>query len=328
MGRVGQLAGQPVLIVVVCKGVKADPALREPPDGVGDLKIVAVVVGGPEGLVEGVVGDGVEHVVPHPAVVLPVDHLAHEPEILLHGGGCRPQLPHKVKVQHVGAVQAQAVDIEGVRPEADGVQEVILHLRILQIQAGEIELSLPGVVAEGVAHGALPLEGDAPVPVPVGGIPPPLLDIPEGEKLPACVVEDRVDHHPDAGPVAGVHKVPKFPVGAQPPVHQAEIPGVVAVGGGLKQGPYVQGAEAQILQIGDPGVQLIETGLGRPPVFKGGAGGSQRIQMIKYSRFIPWSHGRSLLEALCWECPPLADARTFLKFLRRNWYFSCAAFSS
>ena len=100
-----------------CKCIELDSLKGQPFDGMGDLKVVVVVVGGVKGLVKGVVGDGMEHFVVDPAAVFPVNDFAHEPESLLHGGGGFAQLFHKIKIQIAGAVQAQTVDVERVHPE-------------------------------------------------------------------------------------------------------------------------------------------------------------------------------------------------------------------
>ena len=176
-----------------------------------------------------------------------MDYLAHEPEVLLHGGGFTAQLLHEVEVQYICAVQADAVDVEFIDPEADYVEEVLPHRGVKQIQAGQFEVSLPGLEAEGIAQGALPVEVDSLVPVFVGGVPAFLADVAEGEEFPACVVEHAVHHHLDPALVAEGHKFFKVAVVAQTPVHQLVIPGVVTVAGGLEQRSYVDGVETQLV---------------------------------------------------------------------------------
>ena len=107
-------------------------------------------------------------------------------------------------------------------------------------------MSLPGLEAEGIAQGALPVEVDALVPVLVGGVPALFADVAEGEKFPARVVEYAVHHHLDPAPVTEGYKFFKVAVVAQTPVHQLVIPGVVPVAGGLEQRSYVDGVEAQL----------------------------------------------------------------------------------
>ena len=78
-----QLAGDPVLVVVVHKGVELAANGQKPPHIVGNLKEIVVVEPGVDALVQLVVGDGVEPGLVQPAAVLPVDDLPHEPEVLL-----------------------------------------------------------------------------------------------------------------------------------------------------------------------------------------------------------------------------------------------------
>ena len=68
-----------------------------------------------------------------PAAVIPVNHLAHEPEIPLELSGHPAHLLHKTKVQAVSAVQADAVDVKFLYPEADHIKQVILHSLIPEV---------------------------------------------------------------------------------------------------------------------------------------------------------------------------------------------------
>ena len=105
------------------------------------------------------------------------------------------------------------------------------------------------------------------------GILPVLLDVPEGEEIPACVVEDPVQHHPDAPAVAGRHKILEILIGAQAAVQLPVVRGVVAVGLGFKQRPDVQGIAAQLCHVIDPGKQCSQPGLGRAVVIVHGSPG-------------------------------------------------------
>ena len=93
-----QLAGDPVLVVVIRKGIQSPSHRFQPLHIVGDLKIVMVVVTGVKSLMELIIGNRVKHFSIDPSSVFSVDHLAHEPEILLHGGGAAAQLLHEGKI--------------------------------------------------------------------------------------------------------------------------------------------------------------------------------------------------------------------------------------
>ena len=90
--------------MVVHEGVKLIAHLLQTAHGVGDLKIVMVVVTGIQSLVKLIVGNGMKYLRIYPTGILTVDHLAHEPEIRFHGGGLCPHFLHEVKIQDIGTV--------------------------------------------------------------------------------------------------------------------------------------------------------------------------------------------------------------------------------
>ena len=98
---------------------------------VADLVHVARVEAGIQPLVALVVGHAVAGAVVHPAVVVAVQGLAHQHKIGLQAVGQAAQLGQKAKVQAVGHIQAQAVDVIVPHPVAHGVEQVIFHVRML-----------------------------------------------------------------------------------------------------------------------------------------------------------------------------------------------------
>jgi len=90
--------------VVVHEGVKRFPDCLQAPHIVGNLKVVVVVVTRVESFVELVICDGMQHFRIDPAAVFAVDHLAHEPEIRLHGSGLGAHLLHESEIHDIGAV--------------------------------------------------------------------------------------------------------------------------------------------------------------------------------------------------------------------------------
>ena len=133
---VPQLIGQALHIVVVREkiqpGVVAQPL--QTAHGVGDLEIVVVVVAAPQALVQLIVGNRVEHFRVGPAAVIAVDDLAHQPELRLDLVGKAAQTLHKVEVQHIRCIQPDAVNVECIDPEADGIIMVVLHLGVALVQ--------------------------------------------------------------------------------------------------------------------------------------------------------------------------------------------------
>ena len=257
-------------------------------DGVGDLEVVVIVVGAVERLVQVVVGDGIERGVVHPAAVIAVDHLAHQPEIRLHGLGGGAQGAHEVKIQHVGGVQAQAVDVERLHPEAHRVQQVVPHGGILQVQLHQLVVAAPVFIGEAVVILVVAPEIHAAVPVPIGALLPAGLNVPEGEEIAARVVEHAVQDHPHARRVAAAHEFGQILVGAQAGVQLAIIRGIVAVARRLKQRADVKPRAAQRAQVVDPRDQVVQPMHRRAIIVSlRRARQAQGVYMIEYRFFIP-----------------------------------------
>ena len=155
-------------------------------------------------------------------------------------------------------------------------------------------MALPCLVSEGVAHGASPAEVYSAVPVLIGRGFSLFLDIAEGGKFPSGVVEHGVNCHTDPMFVALVHEICKIFICPQPPVHQAQIPGVIAVACGFKDRTDIKGGAAQIPYVGDPLEQLIKTtGCGGFMIRLRSSQEPQRVDVIKNCFLIPGLHSRS-----------------------------------
>ena len=294
MGLAAQPGEDALHVVVVGKAVQPRTQGPQLLHGVGQLKVVVVVVAGVQGLVQAVVGHGVQPRV-QPAAVLAVDHLAHQPEVRLEGIGELPQLPQEPEVQHVRRVQPQTVDIEFLHPEADGVQVVPPHGGILQVQLRQQLIAAPGLVAQAVVITVVAVEAHA-VPVAVGRGLPALQQVPEGKKVPARVVEYRVEHHPEALVMAVCHKFAEVAVRAQPGIQQAVIGGLIAVAHGLEQRPDVQGVQAEARDMVHPGQEAAQPRHGSAAVvLRRSAGQAQGIDVIKGCGIIPVHSGSPFL---------------------------------
>ena len=119
--------------MVVHKGVKRSSHRLQPPHIVGNLEVVVIIVTGVECFVKLIVCHGMQHFRVYPAAVFPMDHLAHKPEIRLHGGSFFAELLHESEIQNICAVQPDPVDIEIVDPEPDRVEQVPADVRIPEI---------------------------------------------------------------------------------------------------------------------------------------------------------------------------------------------------
>ena len=122
--------------------------------------------------------------------------------------------------------------IQAYRPK-----QVVHHLRVFQVQLHQIEMALPGVVTEGVPHGAAAAEVKVVKPAAIAGSLPVLPHILKGPKFPANMVENPIQHHPDAVFMQFIANGAEGAVVSQPFVDLVVILGVVAVLAGLEHRP-------------------------------------------------------------------------------------------
>ena len=254
----------------------------------GDLKVVVVVVSRIQRLVQVVVRDRMQHGGADPAGVIPVDHLAHQPEIRLYLVGETAQRLHKAKVQHIRRVQTQPVDIKFRHPHPDGIAQIVLHFPVALIELHQQVVSAPVVVAKTVVILVISPEIDIAEPVPVGGILSVFLQIPKREEIPAHMIEHPVQDHADPLPVTLRHKVLKILIGAQPAVQLPIIGRLIAVPHRLEQGPDIERAAPQLPHVSDPGHDRFQPVYGLPVIILlRRACESQGIYMIKNCFVVP-----------------------------------------
>ena len=163
----------------------------------GDLKHVDRVKAGVQALVALVVGAGVEHLVVDDLIVVAVERLANQHKVGLEPTGKSMQAAHKIAIEHIGDVQAQAVDAKDLGPATHGLKQVIDHGGVLQVELHKLKMALPALVPKAVAVARVTVEADV-EPVLVGRIPLALLHIAEGPKAATDVVEDGIEYHADA----------------------------------------------------------------------------------------------------------------------------------
>jgi hypothetical protein len=287
---VAQFVGQALHIVVIREviepGIVAE-ALQTP-HGMGDFEIVVVVVAAPQTLMQFVVGDRVEHLGVGPAAVVAMDDLAHQPELRLHLVGNAAQAPHEVEVQHVGSVQTDAVNIELIHPEADGVEVVVLHLGVALVQLDQQVEAAPVAVREAVVVLVVAPEIHVAEPVAVAGVLTVLLQLLEREEIAAHMVEHAVHDDLLAPLMAGGDKLLEFLIGAETPVYQPVVDGVIAVGTALEQRADIDRRTAKLCRVFCPRIQLFESPGDRlSVVFMRAAAQSQRIDVIEYRIVMP-----------------------------------------
>ena len=287
---VPQFIGQALHIVVVGKGIKPG-VVAEPlqaAHGVCDLKIVVVVVAAPQALVQLIVGNGMEHFRVGPAAVIAVDDLAHQPELRLDLVGKAAQALHKVEVQHIRCIQPDAVNVECIDPEADGIIMVVLYLGVALVQLDQQVEAAPVAVREAVVVLVVAPEIHVAEPVAVAGVLAVLLQLLEREEIAAHMVEHAVHDDLLAPLMAGGDKLLEFLVGAETPVYQTVVDGVIAVGTALEQRADIDRRTAKLCRVFCPRIQLFESPGDRlSVVFMRAAAQSQRIDVIEYRIVIP-----------------------------------------
>ena len=261
-------------------------AAELPVKGMGNLKHILVVKGGVKPLVALIIGDAVQHVRVHNPPVVPVDHLAQQEEAWVPALAELVQPPQKVLVQQVGHVQPQAINGKLIHPARHAFQNMVHHRRVLQVQLHQLKMALPALVPQ-----AIVVVGVAPKvnvePVLVGGAFPVAEHILKSPEAPAHMVEDSVQHHPDAGLMQGIAHTGKILVRAQAGVNFLVVPGVVAMGVRLEHRGEVHRAGVQLFQMLHPVQHFQNAALGLPVVLKGRAAKAHRINLVEHGGILP-----------------------------------------
>ena len=223
--------------MVVCKGVQHAPPVYSAilielsPDGMGDLEVIVRLMSGPKSLVQLIVCDRMKHLRICPARIVTVDHLSHQPEIRFFLQDYAAHLPKEIKIKAVRTIQPDAVNIKRINPETNHIKQVVLHLRISEVQVDQIARSSPRLIGKPVVISAVPAKIDALVPVLVSRLLPILLDIPKCKKITSCMVEDSIDDHPDSCLMTGAYKCLEIFLISKTSVHHPVIDCVVPMPG-------------------------------------------------------------------------------------------------
>ena len=223
-----------------------------------------------------------------------MDDLAHQPELRLYLVCQTAQPPHEVEIQHVGCIQTDAVDVELLHPEADGIIMVLLHLRVALVQLDQQVVAAPVAVGKAIVILVVAPEVHIAEPVLIAGVLAVCLQVLEREEIAAHMVEHAVHDDPLPAGVAGCHKGLELLVGAKAAVHQTVVDGIITVGAAFEQRADIDGRTAKCCRVGCPCFQLCKSARGGlAVVFVRTAAQPQRIDVIKYCFVIP-SHDHSL----------------------------------
>ena len=156
-----------------------------------------------------------------------MERLADQHKIGLELAGKGMQTTHEVAVEHIGNVQAQAVDAKHVSPTAHGLEQVIDHSEILQVELHKFKMAFPTLVPKAVAIAGVAVKANV-EPVLVRRVPLTLLHITEGPEAAADVVKDGIEHHADAMGMQRVAYGGKVGVPTQAAVDVAQAARIVA----------------------------------------------------------------------------------------------------
>ncbi len=289
---VAQGGSKPVDVVVVHKVVKAERTVdtavpaRLPVERIGNLKVVFVVVGGVKPFAAFVVGDRIERTGVRPAVVIPMDDLAHQPEIGVSALAVVPELVEKVHVHTVSRVKAQTVDPEFVDPHAHRAKQMAHNVRIAQVELDQIVMPLPAFVPEWIPQRAAAAKIEVVEPAAVGGGGPVFLHILKSPEFAPNVVEYTVEHHPDAVFMQLAAETFEILVRAEAAVDVIVIAGIIAVFARFKHRPDIERIDPKFPQMGNPAGEFPDpVNRGVLAVLLRRPAESERIDMIE-DRFV------------------------------------------
>ena len=115
-----------------------------------DLKQVVAVHRGIQTLVALVIRAGVQHAVSDKLVVIAVEQLADEEKVGRERVAEAAQRTDEILVETVGNIQPQTVNAEFVLPLPDTLENVVLHIRMAQIELYQLKMTFPALVPEAV----------------------------------------------------------------------------------------------------------------------------------------------------------------------------------
>ena len=177
--------------------------------------------------------------------------LADQHKVRLELTGKGVQAAHKVAVEHIGNVQAQAVDAKDLGPTTHGLEQVIDHGGVLQVELHELKMAFPALIPKAIAVARVTVKADM-KPVFVRRVPLSLLNIAEGPKAATDVVEDGVEHHTDAVGMQCLAHSGKIGIPAKATVDMAQAARVVAVAIGFERRVNEHSTDAELLQVVGP----------------------------------------------------------------------------
>ena len=234
MGRVLQHRGNAPHIVVVGKAEQMFALIKRPRlraeltvQAVCDLKQVHTVEAGIQALIALIIGHTMAHFLVGPAVIIAVQSFAQKPEIALLVGESA-QCAQKIRVQTIGHIQPQAVNVILCRPLTHGLHQMLRHRRVAQVQLYQLVVPLPAFVPKAVVVFRIAVKIQV-KPVFIRAFPAIFLHILKRPEAAPHMVEHTIQHHTDACGVQGITHIGQILIGAKAAVHCKIITGIITV---------------------------------------------------------------------------------------------------
>ena len=224
-----------------------------------DFKVIVIVMSGIQGLMQVIVGNGMQGSFIDPADIISVNDLTHQPELRLHFIGSLTKSLHEIEIQYICGIQADSVNIECFHPETNYITDIIFDLWITLIQLYQKVVATPVLVGKTIVILIVAIEIHIAVPVTVAGILPVFLNILKCKKVSSGVIEYTIQNNPDAGSVTFFYKSSQIVVCTQATVQFLIIGCFVTMSYRFKQWPDIQSITSKIVDMSDPGKKGVQS---------------------------------------------------------------------
>ena len=114
---------------------------------------------------------------------------------------------HEIKIQNIGGIQADSVNIKLGNPETDYIADIVLYFRVALVQFYQKVVSAPVFIRKTIIIFGISAEIYITVPVYIWGMLAVFLDIFKSKEIAACMIEYTVEDNTDALFVAGLYKI-------------------------------------------------------------------------------------------------------------------------
>ena len=153
-----------------------------------------------------IVGDRVKSSLVDPAGIITMNHFTHQPEVRFYFIGGVTQSFHEIKIQDIGGVQTNAIDIKFADPEANDITDIIFHFWISLVQLDQKIIATPVFVRKPIIVFIIAIEVHITIPVTVTGMFPVFLDIFECKKISSGVIKYAIQNYSNALAVTFLYK--------------------------------------------------------------------------------------------------------------------------